>query len=113
MPNRYPFDYDSKPTQPPDCGVMTNKEIEAERIRILESGRFTLLLEESLSNRTVHRNDEFPPTLTFVEIGLIGYYIGMADKEGLYRYMKELLGPDIERIISKTQFLYRLNRGET
>lgn len=103
MSNINAFDYDSKPTQPKDCGVMSDKEIEAERIRILESGRFTLLLEESLSNRTVHRNDEFPPTFTFVEIGIIGYYIGMADKEGLYRYMKELLGHDIENIIRKME----------
>lgn len=92
-----------QPTQPKDCGVMTGREIEAERQRILESAAFAEHLESKLENRTEHRNTEPNNTFTREEIGIIGYYVGLCDKDGLYGYLKGMLSKDIEAIVRKAE----------
>lgn len=103
MPNIYAFDYDSKPTQPRHERDMTDKEIEEQRIKILESAKLAEWLESRLENRECHRNTEPTSTFTREEIGIIGYYVGMGDKDGLYRYINELIGKDVESIVRKLE----------
>ena len=92
-----------QPTQPKNCGVMTDREIESARQRILESSAFADHLEARLENRTEHRNTEPTSTFTREEIGIIGYYVGLCDKDGLYGYMKILLKNDVEAIVRKLE----------
>ena len=89
--------------QPPHIEDMTEREIEANRVEILESSRFAYLLEGKLEDRKVHESEDSTFTFTNAEIGVIGYYIGMCDRDGLYRYLKELVGTDIERVIRKME----------
>lgn len=102
MKNIYAFDYESQPSQPRDPGAMNDREIEARRIRILESDKLADAMESFLENREYA---EAEPTCTFFrsEIGIISYYIGMCDKDGLYRYLKDLMGAQIEKNISRME----------
>ena len=77
-----------RPTQPKDCGEMTAKQQEALRIRILESGKFASEFQDRICD-----------DLTVGQAGVIGYYLGMSDKDGLYRYMKEVFGGAVEYLI--------------
>ena len=98
---QYPSFGSSHIDQPSDCGAMSAREIEAKRIRILESDRFAERLELNLCNRATA--DTSVETFSREEIGIIGYYLGMCDKDGLYRYLKELMGKDIESIVRKLE----------
>jgi len=88
-PDIYAFDYDSKPTQPKDCGAMSDKEIEARRIRVMESDAFGVEVLDII-------NDE----LTYAQAGVIGYYVGMKDYVSLGQYLVEILGDRVEKTIA-------------
>lgn len=101
--NQYPSFGSSHIDQPKDPGFMTEREIQAQRQRILESAKFAEWLEESMADRGVHADVDPAGTFSREEIGIIGYYIGLADKDALYRYMKELMGGEIENIVRKLE----------
>ena len=103
MKNIYAFDYESQPSQPRDPGAMNDREIEARRIRILESDKLADYMESFLENRKEHAHTEPTSTFSREEIGIISYYIGMCDKDGLYRYLKDLMGAQIEKNISRME----------
>lgn len=103
MDTQYPSFGSSHIDQPKDCGTMSDREQEMRRAKILEGSEFSERLEEVLSDRTLHRISIEMQTFSREEVGLIGYYIGHADKDGLYRFLKELIGKDIESIIRKME----------
>jgi hypothetical protein len=100
---QYPSFGSSHIDQPKDRGVMNDREIEAQRIRVLESAKFAEWLEERMADRGVHADVDPAGTFSRSEIGIIGYYVGMADKDALYRYLKELMGGEIENIVRKLE----------
>lgn len=101
---QYPSFGSSHVVQPRHSEDLSAREIEARRIKILESNKFSQWLAGRLENRTLHGNGNGElETFTTAEIGIIGYYIGMCDKDGLYRYLKELLGKEIESVVTKLE----------
>ena len=89
--------------QPRHSEDMSAREIEEQRIRILESAKFAESLETCLENREEHDSEASTFTFTRSEIGILGYYLGLGDKEALYRFLKELMGKDIENIVRKME----------
>ena len=88
MKDIYSNTFDSKPDQPKDCGVMTNREIEEHQKEIVESEEFAYYF-----------HDEMMDSVTQADAGVIGYYLYHVDYEAIARFMMENYRPHVMKTI--------------